>query len=169
MKLPDVYTPATWPAATVKVAPTETFCVPLDSVPVPDGSLVKELAAIVSEPDARVSVTEEGNVIAYVEDPEPVIVKEAAETVPAAAGSVTPLVLVRVPAGANTTVPPVPACTARLPKLISAFFAILIGVITVAVAVAVAVDCAVALAVTTIKVTRESKFFIKRILVFNNC
>ena len=56
----------------------------------PDGSLVNEAAAIVSEPDARVSVTDEGNVIAYVEDPEPVMVKEAAETVPAAAGSVTP-------------------------------------------------------------------------------
>ena len=86
------------------------------------------------------SVTVEGNVIIYVEEPEPVTVKVAADTEPLAAGSVTPLVLVRVPAGANTTVPPVAVCTARLPKLMSVFFEILIGVITVALAVAVAVD-----------------------------
>jgi len=71
----------------------------------------------------------------------PSTLKAAAVTVPVVAGRVTPLVLVRVPAGANTTVPPVEALTAILPKLISAVFVIVIGVTTVAVAVAVAVAC----------------------------
>ena len=63
-------------------------------------------------------------------------------TDPAVAGKVTPLVLVRVPAVANTTVPPDDADTAIFPKLMSAFFEMLMGVTTVAVAVAVAVACA---------------------------
>ena len=109
MKLPEVYTPASCPAPTVNVAPTEIFCVPLDKVPVADGLLVNEPALIVCTPPECVSVTVEGSVIEYVEDPEPVTVKEAAETVPVVEGSVTPLVLLLVPAGANTTVPPVAA------------------------------------------------------------
>ena len=103
---------------------------------------MNEPADIVSTPPEWVSVTVAGNVIAYVNDPDPVTVKAAAVTVPVVEGSVTPLVLERVPAGARTTVPPVPACTAMLPKLISAFLAMLMGLITVAEAVAVAVDCA---------------------------
>ena len=137
-----MYTPASWAAATVKVAPTAISCVPELNVPVTEGLLVKALAVIVCTPPECVSVTVVGNVIAYVYDPLPVTVKDAAVTVPVVAGKVTPLVRVRVPAGASTTVPPVAVCTARLPKLMSAFFAILIGVTTVAVAVAVAVACA---------------------------
>jgi hypothetical protein len=66
-------------------------------------------------------------------------VKEAAVTVPAVAGRVTLPVLVRVPPVARITVPPAPDATAILPKLMSAFFEMLMGVTMVAVAVAGAV------------------------------
>jgi len=68
-------------------------------------------------------------------------VNEAAATVPVTAGNVMPPVNVLVPAGANTTVPAVPA-TATLPKFMSTVLVILIGVTMVADAVAVAVACA---------------------------
>jgi hypothetical protein len=82
-----------------------------------------------------------GNVIVYVYPEVPLTVKEAAVTVPAVVGNVTPPVAVRVPAGASTTVPAVVDCTATLPKFISTSLTILIGVTMVAVAVADAVSC----------------------------
>jgi hypothetical protein len=102
---------------------------------------VKVLAVIVLAPLVRVRLVD-GSVIAYVYTPCPVTVKEAAVTVPAAAGSVTPPVTVRVPAGASITVPPVAVCTATLPKFMSTVFVMLIGVTIVAVDVADAVACA---------------------------
>jgi hypothetical protein len=71
-------------------------------------------------------------------------VKEAAATVPVVEGRVTPPAppVVRVPAGANTTVPAVAAETATLPKFKSAVLVIVIGVMMVAEAAAVAVACA---------------------------
>ena len=137
------------------------FCVPELNAPVPEGLLVKELAAIVCTPPECVSVTVVGRVISYVYEPLPLTVKDAAVTVPVVAGKVTPLVLVRVPAGANTTVPPVAVCTAILPKLMSVFFEILIGVTTVAVAVAVAVACAF---ICEVKPARSKK--VNKILFF---
>lgn len=83
-----------------------------------------------------------GSVIAYVYTPWPFTVKEAAVTVPAVTGSVTPPVDVRVPAGVSTAVPPVAVCTATLPKFMSTFLVMLMGVTIVAVALAVAVACA---------------------------
>ena len=114
---------------------------------------MNEVAVIVCEPAECVKVTVEGNVIAYVDDPDPETVKSAAVTAPDVDGKVTPLVLLRVPAGANTTVPPVADCTAILPKFKSAFFTILMGTIIVAVAVAVAVACE--------KEARKEKLIIK--------
>jgi hypothetical protein len=67
----------------------------------------------------------------------PVTVNVAAETVPVTAGSVTPPVAVRVPAGARTTVPAA-VLTATFPKFMLLAFTIAIGVTIVAVAVAVA-------------------------------
>ena len=95
-------------------------------------------------------------------DPVPVTVNAAAETVPAVAGSVTPLVLLRVPAVASTTVPPEVADTAMLPKLMSAVFAMLIGVIMVAVAVATSVACAKEFDVNPVIAKRESN---KRVFI----
>lgn len=69
---------------------------------------------------------------------------EAAVTVPAVDGNVTPPVAERVPAGVNTTVPAVDDCTATFPKFMSTSLVMLIGVTIVAVAVAVAVSCACA-------------------------
>jgi hypothetical protein len=69
-------------------------------------------------------------------------VKLAAATVPVVAGSVTPPVLVRVLAGANTTVPPDVGDTAMLPKFMLVTSAIVIGVMMFADAEAVAVACA---------------------------
>ena len=150
--------PATCAAATVRVAPTEKFWVPApDKVPVPEGLLVKEVASIVSDPLARVSVTVVGNVMAYVYAAVPVTVKAAADTVPVVAGRVTPDVRVRVPAGARTTVPPVAVCTEILPKLILAVLEMLIGVTMVAVAVAVAVDCAFEVLANAIKRAKAAK------------
>jgi len=68
-------------------------------------------------------------------------VNEAALTVPAVAGNVTPPVVVRVPAGAKTAVPRVDE-TATFPKLMSVAFTIEIGATTVAVVGAEAVTCA---------------------------
>jgi hypothetical protein len=71
-------------------------------------------------------------------------VKSAPATVPVVEGSVTPPAppVVRVPAGTSTTVPASEADTATLPKFISTFFTIVIGVMMVAEADAVAVACA---------------------------
>ena len=70
--------------------------------------------------------------------------KAAADTVPVVAGRVTPPPppVVRVPAGASTTVPESVADTATLPKFISAVLAIEIGVMMLAEHDAVAVACA---------------------------
>ena len=65
--------------------------------------------------------------------------KFAAATVPVVAGSVTPPVKVRVPAGARTTVPPDDGDTAMLPKFMLVTRAIVIGVMMFADADAVAV------------------------------
>jgi len=78
----------------------------------------------------------------YVEVPNPVTLNDAAVTVPATAGNVTPPVFERVPAGTSTTVPAMVGLTAILPKFISTVFEIAIGVITVADVVAVADTCA---------------------------
>ena len=67
-----------------------------------------------------------------------VTAKEAAVTVPAVAGSVTPPVDVRVPAGVRTTVPIAPF-VATLPKFILTVLEMPIGVTIVAVVLAVAV------------------------------
>ena len=66
--------------------------------------------------------------------------KLAAATVPLVAGSVTPPAppVVRVPAGAITTVPAIEAETATLPKFIYTFLTMVIGVMIVADADAVA-------------------------------
>jgi len=102
-----------------------------------------------------------GNVIENVEVPNPFTVKDAAETVPVTAGSVTPPILLLVPSGANTTFPNV-VPTAILPKFISTVFVIEIGVMIVADPVAVPVTCALTVAVTATKTTaaiNEIKFF----------
>jgi hypothetical protein len=65
------------------------------------------------------------------------MLKEAAETVPAVVGKVTPPVVERTPPGVITTVPAVPL-VARLPKLRFEAFVIASGVTMVAAAVAVA-------------------------------
>ena len=92
--------------------------------------------------------------------------KLAAETVPAVEGSVTPPAppVVRVPAGARTTVPEVAAETATLPKFIPEVMLIEMGVMMVAEQEAVAVAWAkeeVAKVATTVVVTIAlKKFFI---------
>ena len=92
--------------------------------------------------------------------------KEAAATVPVVEGSVTPPAppVVRVPAGANTTVPAVAAETATLPKFKSAVLVIVMGVMMVAEAAAVAVACAkeeeVAVRTTAAVTIAFTKFFI---------
>ena len=70
--------------------------------------------------------------------------KLAAATVPMVEGSVTPPPppVVRVPAGASTTVPATVADTATLPKFISAVLLIEMGVMMVALQAAVAEACA---------------------------
>jgi hypothetical protein len=91
-------------------------------------------------------------------------VKEAAETVPLVAGSVTPPAppVVRVPAGARTAVPAIVAETATLPKFISTVLTIETGVMMFAEAEAVAVACAKELleeAITTAAIAIDLKMF----------
>jgi len=143
------YTPAAWAAATFNVPPTNTVWAPAVNAPVPEGVLTKVPTVIDPEgTPARVIVP--GNVMEYVEVPNPVTANEAAVTVPATAGSVTPPVFVRVPAGIRTTVPATVGLTAILPKFRSTVFEIAIGVITVADVVAVADTCAKELIVIAI-------------------
>jgi hypothetical protein len=63
-----------------------------------------------------------------------------------------------------TTVPPVPVCTATLPKFMSTVFVMLIGVTIVADAVAVAVACAKELDEKAISASTAKANFV---LVFN--
>jgi hypothetical protein len=94
-------------------------------------------------------------------------VKLAAATVPILAGSVTPPAppVLRTPAGVITTVPASEAETATLPKFISTFLTIVIGVMMVAEAEAEAVAWAKeevaeeAITIAAIAITLE-KFFI---------
>ena len=109
----------------------------MPAVRVPVGlTAVKVVAVMLFAPLDRV-VGVAGNVIAYVETPDPVTVNDAAVTVPATTGNVTPPVNERAPAGVKTTVP-ADELTAMFPKFISIVLEMLIGVIMVAVAVAVA-------------------------------
>jgi hypothetical protein len=81
-------------------------------------------------------------------------VKSAPATVPVVEGKVTPPAppVVRVPAGTRTTVPANDAETATLPKLISTFFTMEMGVIIVALHEAVAVAWAKELLVKAIAI-----------------
>jgi hypothetical protein len=138
--VPETYVPAAWFAATFSVAPTLSVAVPPVNVPVEGGLLVNALTVMLFPPDDTVR-GEPGSEIEKVYAEAPVIVNEAAATVPVVAGRVTPPVNVRVPAGARMTVPAV-AFTATLPKFISTVFEIVIGVTMVADVVAVAETCA---------------------------
>ena len=131
--------PSACEATRFKVAPTVNVSEPELNVPVVAGVLVKVSTIIWSVP--LVMVTDEGNVMAYVYESEPETVKEAAVTVPVFAGKVTPPVNVRPLAGDKTTVPTDPS-VAILPKFISVFLEILMGVTIVADTLAVAVACA---------------------------
>jgi len=118
------------------VAPTLRVAVPPVSVPVVEGLLVNVPTVMLLAPDVMV-IGEVGNEMEKVYVERPVMVNEAAAIVPATTGNVTPPVDVLVPAGASTTVPPVPL-TATFPKFMSTVFEMAMGVIIVADAVAVA-------------------------------
>jgi hypothetical protein len=82
-------------------------------------------------------------------------------------GSVTPPAppVLRVPAGASTTVPASEADTATLPKSMFTFLTMVIGVMMVAEAEAVAVDCAnelleKAIAIAAVASTLEKLFIL---------
>ncbi len=57
-----MYVPAAWLAATFKVAPTLTVCVPADKVPVDDGVLVK-VSTVIELPPLEIVNADDGNVI----------------------------------------------------------------------------------------------------------
>ena len=154
-----VYVPAACPAPTLRVPPTSSVWAPAVKAPVTEGVLAKLVTVMV--PDGfPVSVTVPGSVMAYVEVPSPVTLKEAPVTVPVTAGSVTPPVFVRVPSGVRTTVPGFTGLTAILPKFISTVLVMAIGVIIVADVPAVADTCANVLAVSASIATIRIKSFI---------
>ena len=95
----------------------------------------------------------------------PVTLNDAAVTVPATAGRVTPPVDVRVPAVDNKTVPAV-ALIATLPKLMSAVFAMVIGVTIVAEAALVDETWANKLAESPIRINARAKDLICVFIVF---
>ena len=132
----ETYVPAAWLTPTFRVAPTRSVEVPAVNVPVVVGVLVNAVTVIVFAPDVIVN-GEAGKEIEKVYVGAPVTVNEAAVTVPVTAGSVTPPVIVRPPAGASITVPAT-ALTATLPKFISTVLVMLIGMIIVAEEVALA-------------------------------
>ena len=110
--------------------------------------------------DGPFNVIVVGNVMAYVEVPNPLTVKAAAVTVPVTAGSVTPPDFTRDPLVERATVPATVGLTAILPKFISTVFEIAIGVITVAEVVAVAETCAKVLIVKARKAMVSAKSFV---------
>ena len=133
--------PAACPDFTFSVAPTFSEVAPVVKVPVLEGVLVKVLTVMVWLPVALVRINSVcGSEMPKVKPAVPVTLNSAAETVPAEAGKVTPPLLVLVPAGTKTTVPALVA--EILPKFMSTFLVIEMGVTIVAVAVAVALDCA---------------------------
>ena len=128
----------------MSVAPTVIVCVPAVSVPPPLGVLRNAVTVMLFAALEMVWAAV-GSVMVYAYAPSPVTTKVAAVTVPEVAGSETPPVAERMPAGVSITVPPVAVCTETFPKFISSVYEILIAVRILAVAVALAVDCVVTL------------------------
>jgi len=95
----------------------------------------------------------------------PVTLNDAAVTVPATAGSVTPPVEVRDPAVVNTTVPAI-VLIATFPKLMSAVLAIVIGVTIVAEELLVAETWAKRLVESPIRITVRAKNLICVFILF---
>jgi hypothetical protein len=112
-----------------------------------------------------------GMVMVYALVPSPVTVNLAAWTRPVTAGRVIPPVKVRVgvaEAGKVTVPPGAVGFTAILPKLISRFLAMLIGVMMVAEALAVAEICAKVVVINPEKRTIRMKILFMVFILFND-
>jgi hypothetical protein len=150
----------------VRVPPTYIACVPPTSAPDPEGLLAGTMLMLFPP---FIILMEPGRVMVYALVPSPVTVNKAAWTRPVTAGRVIPPVNVRtgVAEGGKVTVPPgAVGFTAMLPKLMSRFFAMPIGVMIFAEALAVAEVWAKVVAIIPEKRTTKTKIFFMVFIVF---